>query len=189
LKYLSISKVSIFPKSLNQILYRILHKRHFKFGAKLISNNLYVSDPEWFLFLYFKCLYFRSLKHFWDCNFNFVNVLELHESMEERKMIQWKSFDLVFHFSFNQNKYGQFGDQTGLFYTTNPVFYTGQLVRWKPFFFRTELIFTGFVRRTDMFGNLCVIANWLIMRNKDILKSAWQDKLIHHKDIVHYIYR
>ena len=104
MKYLSISKVSIFPKSLNQILYRILHKRHFKFGAKLISNNLYVSDPEWFFFLYFKYLYFRSLKHFWDCNFNFVNVLELHQSMEERKMIQWKSFDLAFHFSFNQNK-------------------------------------------------------------------------------------
>jgi hypothetical protein len=104
LKYLSISKVSIFPKSLNQILYRILHKRLFKFGAKLISNNLYVSDPEWFLFLYFKYWYFRSLKHFWDCNFNFVNVLELHQSMEERKMIQWKSFDLAFHFSFNQNK-------------------------------------------------------------------------------------
>jgi hypothetical protein len=28
--------------------------------------------------------------------------------------------------------YGQIGDQTGLFYTTNPVFYTGQSVRWKP---------------------------------------------------------
>jgi hypothetical protein len=41
--------------------------------------------------------------------------------------------------------YGQIGDQTGLFYT-------GQSVWWKPMFFRTELIFTGFVRRTGMFG-------------------------------------
>jgi hypothetical protein len=42
------------------------------------------------IFLYFKYWYFRSLKRFWDCDFNFVNVLE--------------SFDLVFHFGFNQNK-------------------------------------------------------------------------------------
>jgi hypothetical protein len=34
-----------------------------------------VSVPEWFLFLYFKYWYFRSLKRFWDCDFNFVNVL------------------------------------------------------------------------------------------------------------------
>jgi hypothetical protein len=53
--------------------------------------------------------------------------------------------------------YGQIGDQTGLFYTTNPVFYTRQSVRWKPMFFRTELIFTGFVRPTGMFGNLCCL--------------------------------
>jgi hypothetical protein len=35
--------------------------------------------------------------------------------------------------------YGQIGDQTGLFYTTNPVFYTSG---------------NRFVRRTGMFGNL-----------------------------------
>jgi hypothetical protein len=35
-----------------------------------------------------------------------------------------KSFDLAFHFSFNQNKLWKIGDQTGVFYTTNPVFYT-----------------------------------------------------------------
>jgi hypothetical protein len=39
-------------------------------------------------------------------------------------------------------------------YTTNPVFYTGQSVQWKPMFFRTKLIFNEFVRRTGMFGNL-----------------------------------
>jgi hypothetical protein len=27
--------------------------------------------------------YFRSLKRFWDCEFNFVDVLELHRGMEE----------------------------------------------------------------------------------------------------------
>jgi hypothetical protein len=50
-------------------------KDKFKFGAKLISDNFYVSVPEWFLFLYFKHWYFSSLKRFWDCDFNFVNVL------------------------------------------------------------------------------------------------------------------
>jgi hypothetical protein len=35
--------------------------------------------------------------------------------------------------------YGQIGDQTGLFYTTNPVFYTSG---------------NSFVRRTGTFGNL-----------------------------------
>ena len=52
-------------------------------------------------------LYFRSLKHFWDCNFNFVNVLELHMFAwrnDKWYKLQYKSFDLAFHFSFNQNK-------------------------------------------------------------------------------------
>ena len=44
-----------------------------------------------------------SLKSFWDCDFNFVNVLELHHSMENDKWYNKKSFDLAFHFSFNQN--------------------------------------------------------------------------------------
>ena len=66
---------------------------------------------------------------------------------------------LIWHFTLVLIKinYGQIGDQTGLFYTTNPVFYNGQSVRWKPMFFRTELIFTGFVHRTGMFENLCLI--------------------------------
>jgi hypothetical protein len=45
--------------------------------------SIKLSVPEWFLFLYFKYWYFRSLKRFWDCDFNFVNVLEL-QSMEVR---------------------------------------------------------------------------------------------------------
>jgi hypothetical protein len=48
--------------------------------------------------------YFRSLKRFWDCDFKFVNVLELHHSMENDKWYNKKSFHLAFHFSFNQNK-------------------------------------------------------------------------------------
>ena len=53
-----------------------------------------------------------------------------------------------------------------LFYTTNPVFYTRQSVRWKPMFFRTELIFTGFVHPTGMFGNLCcLMTNYVSSRH------------------------
>jgi hypothetical protein len=66
------------------------------------KDNFYVSVPEWFLFLCFKYWYFRSLKRFWDCDFNFVNVLELHHSMENDKWYNKKSFDLAFHFSLSQ---------------------------------------------------------------------------------------
>jgi hypothetical protein len=118
---MSISKVSIFPKSLNQVLYLILHK----FGAKLISDNFYLSVPEWFLFLYFKYWYFHSLKHFWDCDFNFVNDLELHQSMENDKWYNKRVLIWRFTLVLIKINYEQIGDQTGLFYTTNPVFYTG----------------------------------------------------------------
>ena len=118
---MSISKVSIFPKSLNQVLYLILHK----FGAKLISDNFYLSVPEWFLLLYFKYWYFHSLKHFWDCDFNFVNVLELHQSMENDKWNNKRVLIWRFTLVLIKINYEQIGDQTGLFYTTNPVFYTG----------------------------------------------------------------
>ena len=101
-------------------------KDEFKFGAKLISDNVYVFVPEWFLFLYFKYWYFRSLKRFWDCDFKLVNVLELHQSMindiNKRVLIKIIMDKL-----------------TGLFYTTNPVFYTSG---------------NRFVRRTGTFGNL-----------------------------------
>ena len=48
---------------------------------------------------------------------------------------------LIWHFTLVLIKinYGQIGDQTGLFYTTNPVFYTSG---------------NRFVRRTGTFGNL-----------------------------------
>jgi hypothetical protein len=48
---------------------------------------------------------------------------------------QYKSFTLVLI----KINYGQIGDQTGLFYTTNPVFYTSG---------------NRFVGRTGTFGNL-----------------------------------
>jgi hypothetical protein len=55
--------------------------------------------------------YFRSLKRFWDCDFNFVNVLELHQSMEERwinkRVLTWR-FTLVLI----KINYEQIGDQT-----------------------------------------------------------------------------
>ena len=53
--------------------------------------------PEWFLFLYFKYWYFRSLKRFWDCDFKLVNVLELHQSMINdinKRVLNWR-FTLV----------------------------------------------------------------------------------------------
>jgi hypothetical protein len=112
-------------------------KDKFKFGDKLISDNFYVFVPEWFLFLYFKYWYFRSLKRFWYCDFKFVNVLELHQRMINdinKRVLNWR-FTLVLI----KINYGQIGDQTGLFYTTNPVFYTSG---------------NRFVRRTGTFGNL-----------------------------------
>ena len=134
---MSISKVSIVPKIKSSIVF--CTKDKFQFGAKLISDNFYVSVPEWFLFLYFKYLYFRSLKHFWDCDFNFVNVLELHHSMENDKWYNKKVLIWRFTLVLIKINYGQIGDQTGLFYTTNPVFYTSG---------------NRFVRRTGTFGNL-----------------------------------
>jgi hypothetical protein len=101
------------------------------------SDNFYVFVPEWFLFLYFKYWYFRSLKRFWDCDFKFVNVLELHQSMindVNNRVLIWR-FTLVLI----KINYGQIGDQTGLFYTTNPVFYTSGNI---------------FVCRTGTYGNL-----------------------------------
>ena len=91
----------------------------------MISDNFYVSVPAWFLFLYFIYWYVRSFKRFWDCNFNFVNVLELHQSMEARN--DYNKRVLIWRFTLVLIKinYGQIGDQTGLFYTKNPVFYTG----------------------------------------------------------------
>jgi hypothetical protein len=58
---------------------------------------------EWFLFLYFKYWYFRSLKRFWDCVFNFVNVLELHQSMINdinKRVFIWR-FTLFYHLFFD----------------------------------------------------------------------------------------
>jgi hypothetical protein len=73
-----------------------------------MSDNFYVSGTEWFFFLYFKYWHFRSWKRFWDWDF-FVNVLELHHSMEQRKMI-WR-FTLVFMKSYagnwQINRYGR----------------------------------------------------------------------------------
>ena len=115
-----------------------------------------MSIPEWFLFLYFKYWYFRSLKRFWDYDFNLVNAgadpgfqVRGGPLREARKCLWYfvwkitilrqkiiffpilggggagcappgsaaamslnfikawrndKSFDLAFHFSFNQNK-------------------------------------------------------------------------------------
>jgi hypothetical protein len=98
-----------------------------------------VSVPEWFLFLYFKYWYFRSLKRFWDCDLilsmslNFIKAWR-NDKWYNKRVLIWR-FTLVLI----KINYGQIGDQIGLFNTTNPVFNT-----------------TGnrFVRRTGTFGNL-----------------------------------
>ena len=55
-------------------------------------------------------------------------------------MIQYKTVWIWrFTLALIKIKYGQIGDQTELFYTTNPVFYTSG---------------NRFVRRTGTFGNL-----------------------------------
>ena len=84
--------------------------------------------------------------------------------------------------------YGQIGDQTGLFYTTNPVFYTGQSVRWKPIFFRTELIFTGFVRRTGMFGNLCYIVAVIFLVEETRVPEENQRSAASHLQTLSHLY-
>ena len=61
-----------------------------------------------------------------------VNFIWRNDEYNKRVLI-WR-FTLVLI----EINYGQIGDQTGLFYTTNPVFYTSG---------------NRFVRRTGTFGN------------------------------------
>jgi hypothetical protein len=58
--------------------------------------------------------------------------------------------------------YGQIGDQKGSFIQQTQYFRQSDQ-QWKPMFFRTELIFTGFVRWTGMFRNL-----WLLLTHKPV---------------------
>ena len=74
-----------------------------------------MSVPEWFLFLYFKYWYFHSLKRFWDCDFNFVNVLELHQSMENDKWYNKRVLIWRFTLVLIKINYGQIGDQKSSF--------------------------------------------------------------------------
>jgi hypothetical protein len=67
-------------------------KDKFKFGAKLISDNFYVSVPDWFLFLYFKYWYFRSLKHFWDCDLILSMSLNFIKAWRNDKWYTIKEF-------------------------------------------------------------------------------------------------
>jgi drug/metabolite transporter (DMT)-like permease len=90
------------------------------------------------LVLIFQILIFPFIKAFLRLRlYNFVNVLELHQSRDDKwynkRVLIWR-FTLVLI----KINYGQIGDQTAL-YTTNPVFYTSA---------------NRFVRQTDTFGNL-----------------------------------
>jgi hypothetical protein len=55
----------------------------------LISDNFYVSGPERFLFLYFKYLYFRSLKRFWDSGFD-INGCPIAQGKWNVSSGKWK---------------------------------------------------------------------------------------------------
>jgi hypothetical protein len=63
-----------------------------------------------------------------------LNFIWRNDKWYNKRVLIWR-FTLVLI----EMNYGQIGDQTGLFYTTNPVFYTSG---------------NRFVRRTDTFGNL-----------------------------------
>ena len=88
---------------------------------------------------YFKYWYFRSLKCFWDCDYNFVNVLNFIKAWRNDKWYNKRVLIWRFTLVLIKINYGHIGDQTGLFYTTNPVFYTNG---------------NKFVRRTGTFRNL-----------------------------------
>ena len=45
-----------------------------------------------------------------------------------------------------------------LFYTTSPVFYTGQSARWKPMFFWTKWIFNGFVADRHLWESVQILS-------------------------------
>ena len=64
---------------------------------------------------------------------NFIKAWSNDKSYVNKTVLIWR-FTLVLI----KINYGQIGDQTGLFYTTNPVFYTSG---------------NRFVRRTGTFGN------------------------------------
>ena len=89
------------------------------------------------LVLIFQIFIFPFIKAFLRLRLYFVNVLELHQSMINdinKRVLIWR-FTLVLI----KINHGQIGDQTGLFYTTNPVFYTSG---------------NRFVHCTGTFGNL-----------------------------------
>ena len=65
-----------------------------------------MSGPEWFFFLFFKYLYFRSLKRFWDCDFlsmslNFIIGWD-NEKWYNKRVLIWR-FPLVFMKSYAGN--------------------------------------------------------------------------------------
>ena len=81
--------------------------------------------------------YFRSLKRFWDWDFNFVNVLDevskhggtINDTI--KRVLIWR-FTLVLI----KIIYGQIGDQKGSFIQQTQYF--RQSVRWKPMFWHTS---------------------------------------------------
>ena len=104
------------------------------------------------LVLIFQILIFSFIKAFLrlrlilSMSLNFI-IARKNDKWYNKRVLIWR-FTLVLI----KINYGQIGDQKGSF--IQQTLYFRQSVRWKPMFFRTKLIFTGFVRRTSMFGNL-----------------------------------
>ena len=73
--------------------------------------------------------------------------------------------------------YGQIGDQTGLFYATSPVFYSVQSIRWKPMFFRTELIFTDLSVWPACLGIYGMRDNWFKKIYTFLYITVWVSEL------------
>jgi len=89
----------------------------------------------WFLFLYISNIYIivhESVSEIatliLSMSLNFIKAWR-NDKWYNKRVLIWR-FPLVLI----KINYGQIGDQTRLFHTSNPVFYTGQSVRWKPMF-------------------------------------------------------
>ena len=119
-----ISRVSIFPKILNQApnIYPIIFS--------VSSGVILVLIFQILIFLFIKA-FLRLQLQFCQCPWTSYGGM-INDTIKE--FLIWR-FTLVLI----KINYGQIGDQRGLFYTTNPVFYTSG---------------NRFVCRTGTFGNL-----------------------------------
>ena len=135
---MSISKVSIFPKNLYQVLYRILHKTSLNLAPNwypIIFTCPFRSDSCSYISNICISIHYLSVSEIATLILSMsLNFIWRNDKWYNKRVLIWR-FTLVLI----KINYVQIGDQTGLFYTTNPVFHTSG---------------NRFVRRTGTFGNL-----------------------------------